>query len=67
MKQSQGRVEIMAGSGVNAENAVQLAATGIDALHFSVHIKPNAGITLGMGQRSIPDEVKIQSIIDLFQ
>jgi copper homeostasis protein len=30
-----GRVEIMAGSGVNPENARKLAATGVDALHFS--------------------------------
>ncbi len=30
-----GRIEIMAGSGVNPSNATQLAATGVDALHFS--------------------------------
>lgn len=30
-----GRIEIMAGSGVVAANAAQLAATGVDALHFS--------------------------------
>lgn len=30
-----GRIEIMAGSGVVATNAAQLAATGVDALHFS--------------------------------
>lgn len=30
-----GRIEIMAGSGVKASNARQLAATGVDALHFS--------------------------------
>lgn len=30
-----GRIEIMAGSGINATNARQLAATGVDALHFS--------------------------------
>lgn len=32
---SAGRVEIMAGSGVDASNARLLAATGVDALHFS--------------------------------
>ena len=32
---SKGRIEIMAGSGVVAANAAQLAAVGIDALHFS--------------------------------
>lgn len=30
-----GRIEIMAGSGVVAANAAQLAATGVDAIHFS--------------------------------
>ncbi len=30
-----GRIEIMAGSGVGSANALTLAATGVDALHFS--------------------------------
>jgi copper homeostasis protein len=30
-----GRIEIMAGSGVNPANARQLASAGVDALHFS--------------------------------
>ncbi len=30
-----GRIEIMAGCGVNPSNAAQLAAAGVDALHFS--------------------------------
>jgi copper homeostasis protein len=30
-----GRIEIMAGSGVNPQNASQLLATGVDALHLS--------------------------------
>ena len=30
-----GRIEIMAGSGVGSANAAALAATGVDALHFS--------------------------------
>lgn len=30
-----GRIEIMAGSGVGSANAVALATTGVDALHFS--------------------------------
>lgn len=29
------RIEVMAGSGVSSANALQLAATGVDALHFS--------------------------------
>jgi copper homeostasis protein len=34
-QQAQGRIEIMAGSGVNAHNASTILATGVDALHFS--------------------------------
>ena len=33
--QAAGRIEIMAGSGINPSNVRQLAATGIDAVHFS--------------------------------
>lgn len=35
VRRAAGRIEIMAGSGVRASNARQLAATGVDALHFS--------------------------------
>jgi copper homeostasis protein len=35
VKQANGRIEIMAGSGVNAGNAGLLAQTGVDALHLS--------------------------------
>lgn len=34
-RQAAGRIEIMAGCGINAENAAKVAATGVDALHFS--------------------------------
>lgn len=34
-KQAAGQIEIMAGAGVNAQNAQMLAETGIDALHLS--------------------------------
>ncbi len=33
--QAAGRIEVMAGSGVNPSNARLLAAAGVDALHFS--------------------------------
>ncbi len=35
VKQAQGRIQIMAGSGVNAVNAARLAQTGVNALHMS--------------------------------
>ncbi|WP_251619919.1 copper homeostasis protein CutC [Odoribacter lunatus] len=35
VRQAQGRIQIMAGSGVNVSNARQLLETGVDALHMS--------------------------------
>lgn len=43
--QAAGRVVIMAGSGVNASNAARLAATGVDALHFSARQLSESGMT----------------------
>ena len=39
-----GRIEIMAGSGVNPSNARLLAATGVDALHFSARRERESGM-----------------------
>lgn len=43
--QAAGRIEIMAGSGVNPLNAGRLAATGVDALHFSARSQCPSGMT----------------------
>lgn len=43
--QAAGRIQIMAGSGVNPANAARLAATGIDALHFSARGQCPSGMT----------------------
>jgi copper homeostasis protein len=61
IKQSTGRIQIMAGSGVNGSNAEELASTGVDALHFTSH-KAVAKAMMGMGTHFIPDEEKIQGI-----
>lgn len=43
-------VQVMAGSGVNAGNARQLAATGVAALHFSARTRvAGSGMALGAG------------------
>lgn len=73
-----GRIELMAGSGVTATNALQLAMTGIDALHFSAKkMMPgrmtyrNQLIAMG-GDTSMDeyalrgvDEKEVKSIIEL--
>ncbi|MCB0402845.1 MAG: copper homeostasis protein CutC [Flavobacteriales bacterium] len=64
--QANGRIQIMAGGGVNAYNALQLAQTGVDALHFTIHHKDLAQHELGMGTRNSIDQGKITSILSLF-
>ena len=62
-----GRIEIMAGSGVVADNAEQLAATGVDALHFSAK-KMVAGAMeyrnprISMGGSSSVDEYALRVV-----
>lgn len=67
VQQANGRIEIMAGSGVNSTSVHQLANTGIDALHFTAHKKIGEATKLEMGSKTIIDEEKISSILDLFK
>jgi copper homeostasis protein len=43
-KKAAGRIEIMAGAGVNAQNAKQLSEAGVDALHLSGSQKEDSGM-----------------------
>lgn len=45
VRQAAGRIAVMAGSGVNPANARALAATGVDALHFSARTLRPSGMT----------------------
>ena len=65
VKQANGAIEIMAGSCVNKTNAAQLAATGIDALHFTIHQTNNEQENLGMGSKTVVDEEKIKGVLNL--
>ena len=53
------------GSGVNDQNALKLAETGINNLHFTA-TKSVGTQKLGMGIKSVVDEAKIKSIVNLF-
>ncbi len=58
-------IQIMAGSGVNASNALQIAESGVGNLHFTA--KKSVGqVLLSMGEQTIVDEDKIKSITALF-
>jgi copper homeostasis protein len=61
VKQANGRIEIMAGSGINADNAQTLIHTGVNALHLtgkasreSEMIYRKAGIAMG-GLSEVPE------------
>lgn len=64
---SNGRIEIMAGSGVVAANAARLAARGVDALHFSAKCMVAGGMKyrnprISMGGSSAVDEYALRSV-----
>ena len=64
---AKGRIEIMAGSGVVAANAAQLAATGVDALHFSAKKMVISGMEyrnprISMGGSSAVDEYALRVV-----
>lgn len=45
VRQAAGRIELMAGSGVNPMNVGRIAATGVDAVHFSARGMRASGMT----------------------
>ena len=61
------RIQIMAGSGVNASNALDLATVRVAALHFTSHRLDPKTTALGMGSKSSPDDSKIAAISSLFK
>jgi len=60
------KIEIMAGSGVNLENALKLSETGIDNLHFTARKLADEEVVKGMGVKMITDEQKMSAIRDIF-
>lgn len=77
-RQAQGRLEILAGSGVNAGNAAELLETGIDTLHLTGRsTRPSAmtfrkpGLSMGGNagfdeyEIQVADEAKIRAVVDI--
>lgn len=65
-KQYGDAIEIMAGSGVNRDNALKIAESGINNLHFTAHKPKGELLALSMGEVMMVDEEKINSIISQF-
>lgn len=74
VKQANGRIEIMAGAGVNARNARLLAETGVEALHMSGQVRTEspmqfrspdvrmATATLGEYERFVTSEERVRAV-----
>ena len=60
------QLQIMAGSGVNAENATAFAAKGIQHIHCTAQ-KQGGETALAMGATMLVDENKIQKVVALFK
>ncbi len=65
-----GGIEVMAGSGVDAASAPALAATGVDALHFSAKrtVREDGGVRLGsaddgVGGYEVTDLATAQAVV----
>lgn len=64
---SEGRIEIMAGSGVMADCVAQLVETGVDALHFSAKKMIMGGMSyrnprISMGGTETVDEFALRTV-----
>jgi len=63
--QAKGKIQIMAGCGVNENNVAQIAQTGVDAIHFTIHKKKNQKSEMGV--KNTIDEQKIKNILKQFK
>lgn len=59
-------LQIMAGGGVDASNAKQIAEANIDALHFTARKDKKSSAKLNIGQEFDVDTDKIKSVFELF-
>lgn len=59
------KIEIMAGSGVNADSIKTIMAAGVDAAHFSIRKKQVGMTSLNMGEQYEVDEEKVLTIMSL--
>lgn len=63
VRKAEGRIQIMAGSGVSPLHADSLARTGVNALHFTARKSKNEISDLNFGQDYEVDHDKIQGIL----
>lgn len=59
-------IQIIAGSGVDENNAGQFKSAGLDYIHFTSRKPVDQMMSLGMGQYQVTDASKIEKILELF-
>jgi len=57
------RIAVMAGSGVNPDNAPSIAAAGVQALHCTARYAADAADPFGFGAQWLPDEAKVKGVV----
>ncbi len=66
VEQAEGRIQIMAGGGVTAENAGRVAAAGVDAVHASarrvVTLSEGAAVQAGVSHLDVTDEDQVRRL-----
>ena len=67
VKTAENRIQIMAGSGINAENAKLFTSANVDAIHFSGDLKTTALSGFGMGNNISINSNKIKAIHQLIR
>lgn len=59
------KIKIIAGSGINAGNAMKFSGSGIQYLHFTARKPESESVEMGMGRAMVTDIDKIQQILNL--
>ena len=60
------QIQIMAGSGVTPTNALKIASSGINNIHFTARKLGGSETNLSLGEVMVVDEGKIEKVVGLF-
>jgi len=61
------KIQIMAGSGINAKNVLKIVYSGVNDIHFTARKSIGEAIKLSMGERMVVDESKIKNILKVLE
>ena len=64
VQQADGSIEIMAGSGINADNVTEILESGVNAIHFTSQLPTGNVGTWKFGTYHAPDPLNLTSILE---